>query len=451
MIISPELLAKYDVSLPRYTSYPTLPHWDLKHFDASKALQILIRRIQTHPEVSLYVHLPFCESLCTFCGCNKRITKNHKVEAPYIQSVLEEWRLYKSQLPSKPIICSIHLGGGTPTFFSPDHLKLLVTGLLNGLNICNTYEFSVEVHPNTCTVQHLKTLYDLNFRRLSVGIQDFDPEVQYIIHRNQTFDKTRYIIEEARKIGFTGINVDLVYGLPLQTRDSIAYTLEKIQQLKPDRIAYYAYAHVPWKSKAQRRYTEKDLPSSVERLQMFLFARNWLLSIGYEQVGMDHFALPNDPLTIALKSGNLNRNFMGYTPDTTPVLIGLGASSISDFNGAYVQNFKEVESYQSAIASGNLAFEKGHLMSEADVVIRKHIMEVMCKGQLNIPTIITTDHRRYLESKIDQFINDGLLKWEDGSLQITEVGQILIRNIASIFDPYLYLSGIRENVFSKSI
>lgn len=451
MRISSELLAKYEISLPRYTSFPTLPHWDQNHFQPSKAIQLLKNQVLLDPRVSLYIHLPFCESLCTFCGCNKRITRNHQVEAPYIQSILEEWRLYKMLLPTQPVISHIHLGGGTPTFFSPEQLTILITGLLNGQKTAEEYEFSVEVHPNTCTTEHLKTLYNLGFRRISVGIQDFDPKVLYSINRNQTFEKTRSIIEEARNIGFTGINVDLVYGLPLQTLDSIAYTLEKIEKLKPHRIAYYAYAHVPWKSKAQRRYTEKDLPASADRFNMFLFARKWLLSTGYVQVGMDHFAMPHDPLSIAFKAGELNRNFMGYTTDTSPTLIGLGASSISDFNTAYVQNYKEVETYQSVIASGQLAIEKGHLLTEEDITIKRHIMDVMCKGKIKLPNDLSPEHLAYIEEKITEFINDGLLQWENESLVATEAGLLLIRNIASIMDPYLYRLGMRDNVFSKSI
>lgn len=447
-----DAIIKYEQPLPRYTSYPTVPFWDVDRFDAQMALNILKQSIQTEPEISLYIHLPYCESLCTFCGCNRRITKNHAVEQPYIDALLEEWRLYLLQMPQPPVITHLHLGGGTPTFFAPSELKRLINGIVAENTLSTTYEFSIEVHPNTCTHEHIDVLAELGFRRISVGVQDFDPRVQYIINRHQTFEKTQDIIEYARSKGFTGVNVDLVYGLPLQTVDSIELTIDQIAQLRPDRIAYYAYAHVPWKSKAQRRYTEDDLPSAREKIQMFLSAREKLQRLGYEQIAMDHFALPDDPLTKAWHTQRLHRNFMGYTTDSTPVLIGLGASSISDFNGSFAQNFKEVENYLDKVKTGKLPIERGHLSSSLDKYIATHIMQVMCTGKVKIPaSALSGQHSEYISEQIQRFLNDGLLTWEGDSLQITELGQILLRNIASIFDTYLFNQGLKENMFSKSV
>lgn len=413
---------------------------------------MLKRSMLTKPDVSIYIHLPYCESLCTFCGCNRRITKNHAVEQPYIDAVLEEWRLYLLKMPQPPVITHIHLGGGTPTFFSPSELKRLIDGIVRRHKLSPNYEFSIEVHPNTCTYEHIDVLSDLGFRRISVGIQDFDPRVQFIINRNQTFEKTQDIIEYARSKGFTGVNVDLVYGLPMQTLDSVALTMDKIAKLKPDRIAYYAYAHVPWKSKAQRRYTEADLPSAREKIQMFLLARDRLQQLGYEQIAMDHFALPNDSMTKAWRDQSLHRNFMGYTTDLTPLLIGLGASSISDFNGNYTQNYKEVEKYLDEIKAGKLPIERGHLSSEMDNLIRAHIMQVMCEGKVKIPAnALSGEHFEFIDSQIKQFLTDGILTWENESLQVTELGQILLRNVASIFDTYLFYRGLTEKMFSKSV
>ncbi|GCD78320.1 coproporphyrinogen-III oxidase [Thermaurantimonas aggregans] len=452
MSLSIETIIKYERPLPRYTSYPTVPFWDAEHFDAEKALGVLRQSMLTKPDVSIYIHLPYCESLCTFCGCNRRITKNHTVEQPYIDAILEEWRLYQLQMPQPPVITHIHLGGGTPTFFSPSELKRLIDGIVGRHKLSPIYEFSIEVHPNTCTYEHIDVLADIGFRRISVGIQDFDPRVQYIINRNQTFEKTRDIIEYARFKGFAGVNVDLVYGLPLQTVESIKHTTEKIAELMPDRIAYYAYAHVPWKSKAQRRYTEADLPSAREKIQMFLSARERLKKLGYEQIAMDHFALPNDSMTKAWHSKSLHRNFMGYTTDSTPLLIGLGASSISDFNGNFAQNYKEVEKYLGEVKAGKLPIERGHLSSEMDKLIADYIMQVMCTGMVKIPTdALSKEHLEFIANQLQNFIEDGILTWEGESLQVTELGQLLLRNIAAVFDTYLFYKGLKENMFSKSV
>lgn len=452
MEISFSTISKYEQPLPRYTSYPTVPFWNTEEFSPEPAFNALQRQLASNPEVSLYIHLPYCESLCTFCGCNRRITKNHHVEEPYISALLKEWGMFQFQMPVSPVIANIHLGGGTPTFFAPVRLERLISHLIRNHKLSDNYEFSIEVHPNTCTHQHIDVLSDLGFRRISVGIQDFDPKVQFIINRNQTFEKTREVIEYARDRGFTGINVDLVYGLPLQTMDSIKLTMEKISVLKPDRIAYYAYAHVPWKSKAQRRYTEKDLPQGFEKIKMFLNARKTLFGLGYLQVGMDHFALPQDDLASAWMNHTLRRNFMGYTTNASPVIIGLGASSISDFNGAYTQNYKEVESYLSAISERKLPIERGHIMSTVDLAIRDCIMDVMCRGKIQLPReLFQKAQMDYMNTKIEEFLSDGVIVRQGDSFKTTDLGNLLLRNIAAIFDSYLFEKGHRENMFSKSV
>ncbi|MFN3951673.1 MAG: oxygen-independent coproporphyrinogen III oxidase [Thermaurantimonas sp.] len=452
MNISPSLIAKYEQPLPRYTSYPTVPFWKTDEFDQREAFRRLESQMLQNSEVSIYIHLPYCESLCTFCGCNRRITKNHSVEEPYINALLEEWRLLQLRMPVHPVITHLHLGGGTPTFFSPRNLERMINHIVGAHKLSETYEFSIEVHPNTCTFQHIDTLADLGFRRISVGIQDFDPKVQYIINRNQTFEKTREIIDYAREKGFTGVNVDLVYGLPLQTLESIRLTLDKVAKIQPQRIAYYAYAHVPWKSKAQRRYSEEDLPSASEKITMFLSARQLLMEQGYNQVGMDHFALPDDGLTLAWSANRLHRNFMGYTTDSTRTLIGLGASSISDFYGAYIQNLKETEAYIHAISQGTLPIERGHILSDRDIAIRKCIMNVMCNRKIYFPKdIFSHDHLEYIIATIESFIQDEALIWDGESLTPTDFGQLILRNIAAIFDSYLFEKGLTENMFSKSV
>lgn len=289
------LLNKYDLPLPRYTSYPTVPYWEKETVTADRWKHAVIETFKREKgELSIYIHLPFCENLCTFCACNKRITTNHRVEEPYLEAVLKEWEMYRSILPSEPVIREIHLGGGTPTFFSPDNLVTLIRGITGNAKISPDHEFSVEVHPNFTREEHLEKLASVGFRRISLGVQDFDPAVQYVINRIQSFEKTKEVVDWARKHGYNSVNIDLIYGLPLQTLSSIDLTISRIKVLKPDRIAFYSYAFVPWKSKAQRRYTKADLPNANEKWKMYQSGKTLLSAQGYKAIGMDHFALPKD-------------------------------------------------------------------------------------------------------------------------------------------------------------
>src|ERR1035437_2317481 len=299
---------KYDLPLPRYTSYPTVPYWEKARITVEKWKKAVIDTFKIeNGELSIYIHLPFCENLCTFCACNKRITTNHKVEEPYLVSVLKEWEMYRALLPSEPIIREIHLGGGTPTFFSPDNLVALIKGITKNSKIAPDHEFSIEVHPNYTKEEHLAQLANVGFNRISLGVQDFDPAVQYVINRVQSFEKTKEVVEWARKHGYNSINIDLIYGLPKQTVDSIDFTIKKVKDLKPDRIAFYSYAYVPWKSKAQRRYTKADLPKANEKWKMYQLGKTMLTAQGYKAIGMDNFALPNDKLFDAVSNGTMNR------------------------------------------------------------------------------------------------------------------------------------------------
>ena len=328
------LLRKYDVPVPRYTSYPTVPDWNTEVFQIEDYRERLLQAFASYKEdgLSLYIHLPFCESLCTYCGCNTRITVNHAVEKPYIEGLLKEWSMYLHILPDRPILKELHLGGGTPTFFSPEHLKLLLEALLKTVVLHPDFEFSFEGHPANTTYAHLKVLRELGFSRVSFGIQDFDPRVQLAINRLQSFEQVCDVTRWSRELGYGSVNFDLIYGLPFQTRKSIEHTIEKVAELMPDRIAFYSYAHVPWKRPGQRAYSEKDLPSAYEKQQLNQFGHRQLLALGYELVGMDHFALPEDELLKAMKNGRLHRNFMGYTTNPGKLLMGLGVSSISDIH-----------------------------------------------------------------------------------------------------------------------
>jgi oxygen-independent coproporphyrinogen-3 oxidase len=323
-VINPLLIRKYNQPVPRYTSYPTVPFWN-DEADSEQWQKQFKERFDIHNAgngISIYVHLPFCESLCTYCGCNKKITTNHSVEEEYLQAIEKEWKIYRKLMAQTPVIREIHLGGGTPTFFSPANLQRLITALLENSIVHPQHEFSIEGHPNNTTMAHLSMLNSLGFQRISFGVQDLDPNVQRIINRIQPIGKVQEATELSRLAGFTSINFDLIYGLPLQTIESIQNTIRQVIQLKPDRIAFYSYAHVPWTSKGQRLFDENDLPGAEEKIEMYLAGKELLLANGYFDIGMDHFALPTDELYIARNKGNLHRNFMGYTTQNSGLLLG---------------------------------------------------------------------------------------------------------------------------------
>ncbi len=447
------LLSTYDKPLPRYTSYPTVPFWKPETMHSQIWSESLSMQFDTSKrKLALYIHLPFCENLCTFCGCNKRITKNHKVEEPYIDTLIKEWQLYLKLWPEKPIIEEIHLGGGTPTFFAPKELNRLLSAILDSSQVAENYEFSVEVHPNATREEHLKTLAELGFKRISIGIQDFDEKVQYIINRNQTFEQTERVFQWAHKYGFTGFNVDLVYGLPLQTKESIKMTVELIALLKPHRIAYYSYAHVPWKSKAQRRYTEADLPPAADKLEMYLLGKELLSEQGFIPIGMDHFALPNDALFKAKKQGKLHRNFMGYTTNLAELNIGLGASAIGATQSAFMQNIKEVEDYQAVVNQGEFPIHTGHLLTVQEQKVKQFILDLMCNCKLHFnATDFEDKHYQAIVNRLPELQAEGLIILDHNHLTLTEVGEIFSRVVASVFDENLFGSGSREGMFSKAV
>ncbi|SDL64318.1 oxygen-independent coproporphyrinogen-3 oxidase [Daejeonella rubra] len=449
-----QLINKYHVAAPRYTSYPTVPYWDTAAPDLNKwkeSVEFSFKQSNADNGISLYVHLPFCESLCTYCGCNTRITKNHQVEDPYIHAVLKEWKLYREILGEKPLIREIHLGGGTPTFFAAENLYLLINGIMNGSDLHPDAEFSFEAHPNNTTEAHLRTLYDLGFRRLSLGIQDFDPKVQKIINRMQSFEQVEKVTAQAREIGYTSINFDLIYGLPLQTYEGLGDTVLQVEKLMPDRIAFYSYAHVPWIKPGQRSFTEDDLPSVTEKQRLYELGRQMFISMGYEEIGMDHFALSTDSLYKAERSGKLHRNFMGYTHQYTQLMIGLGVSSISDSWFAFAQNVKKVEDYYDLINKGQLPVFKGHHLTEEDLLIRKHILNLMCKGKtewdnslpLNQALSAGLERAKLLEE-------DGLVEIGENSLTVTNQGKRFLRNICMALDARLWAEQPEAQLFSMA-
>ncbi len=449
-----QLAQKYNIAAPRYTSYPTVPYWDNQLFDIDQwksSLRKSFEESNSEDGISLYIHLPFCESLCTYCGCNTRITKNHSVEEPYIDAVLQEWDKYLAILVDIPIIKEIHLGGGTPTFFSAVNLKKLIEGLLKDAYPHPAAEFSFEAHPANTNADHLQILYELGFRRLSLGIQDFDPTVQHIINRHQTYEQVSQVTQQARQIGYNSINYDLVYGLPLQTMEGLINTMNQVASLLPDRIAFYSYAHVPWIKPGQRLFTERDLPDTEAKNKLYKIGRCLLLNYGYKEVGMDHFALPADTLSHAENSGHLHRNFMGYTHQHTKLLIGLGVSAISDAWYAFGQNVKTVEEYLNLVKQ-DLPIIKGHILTGEDLMLRKHINNIMCKGYTTWDEPV--DHCEALFDGLERLKSledDGLVEISSQELRVTPIGKRFLRNICMAFDARLWAKQPQSQLFSMAI
>lgn len=450
-----DLVQKYNVPGPRYTSYPTVPYWDVDSFSGKQWNTTVLQAFTESQDegISIYIHLPFCESMCTFCGCHKRITKRHDVELPYIQAILKEWELYHALLSAKPLIKELHLGGGTPTFFSPENLKTLIEGILRFGKKATDMEFSFEGHPNNTTKGHLQALYDVGFRRVCYGVQDYNLSVQRAINRVQPFENVKNVTEWAREIGFTSVGHDIIYGLPFQDTDHVKETIIKTNALKPDRIAFYSYAHVPWlKGNGQRGFKDSDLPSTEVKKAQYELGKRMLGEFGYKDVGMDHFALPTDSLYKALVNGTLHRNFMGYTPFKTKLMIGLGASSISDSWYGFAQNVKNVEEYESLVSQGVIPIFRGHILNKEDQIMRKHILNIMCqfKTDWNEEEEAIVDFRKIVDN-LSELQTDGLVVIDDRSIEVTEKGRPFVRNISMAFDLKLHRKKPDTRIFSMTV
>ncbi len=449
------LFDKYNIPAPRYTSYPTVPSWENTPNEQQWKERIKNQYAKYgHEGISMYVHLPFCESICTYCGCNKVITKNHSFEDNYIDALLQEWRMYKKLFGTAPLIKEIHLGGGTPTFFSPDNLRRLIEYIKVGTKVAEDAVLSVEVHPSYTTEAHLKTLNQLGFNRISVGIQDFDPIVQNAISRIQTFEEVEEKMKLIRHYGFDSVNFDLIFGLPFQTLNSIEDTLQKVAILNPDRIAFYGYAHVPWTSRAQRKFSDDDIPQGEEKRRLYELGQSILHEQGYSEIGMDHFAKKEDELYKAFENGELHRNFMGYTTAKSKFLIGLGASSISDSGNAYVQNEKNFLRYQKAIAEGHFPIIRGHLLSEEDLIVKHHILNLMC--QFKTRFVQSPLEKMVLEGvseRLSAMEDDGLVACLNNGILLSGNGRPFVRNVCMALDPYIHKrkNNSQKPRFSKAV
>jgi len=449
------LIQKYNIPGPRYTSYPTVPFWDKEGIALEDWKQTTKKSFNESNDVegiSLYIHLPFCESLCTFCACHKKITKRHEVEQPYIETVLKEWDLYCDLLVDRPKIREIHLGGGTPTFFSSENLKKLIDGIFNRADKFEIFDFSFESHPNLTSEEQLQTLYDLGSRRNSFGIQDYDPKVQKAIHRVQSFEQVKKVHDLSRKIGYDSISHDLIFGLPFQTEDSIRNTIKNTIELKPDRIAYYSYAHVPWiKGVGQRGFEDSDLPKDDEKRHLYELGKQLFFDNGYVEVGMDHFALPSDSLHKAMEAKKLHRNFMGYTAGKTELMIGLGMSSISDSWYAFAQNEKTIEDYTEKVNAGIIPIFRGHLLTDADLIIRKHILNLMCNLETEWKIGLDEKVKSEIVHRLQAIIDDGLIEVSENKITVKEEGRMFVRNICMAFDLRLIENKPDTRIFSMTI
>lgn len=449
------LINKYNIPGPRYTSYPTVPYWDEEAFLPEQWEKTVIRSFnESHRKegISIYIHLPFCENLCTFCACHKRITKQHAVETPYLESVLKEWNLYLNLFDEKPKLKELHLGGGTPTFFSPENLKILLEGIFKTVEVAENPEFSFEGHPNNTTKAHLQTLYDLGFRRCSFGVQDYDLKVQKAINRIQPFENVKKVTERAREMGYKSISHDLVFGLPHQTWDAMEFTIRKTLELKPDRLAFYSYAHVPWiKGVGQRGFDENDLPTGEEKRKLYENGKKLLQELGYIEVGMDHFSFSHDDLYQSLIEKKLHRNFMGYTSSNTQLMIGLGMSAISDSWYGFAQNEKSVEAYQARVEAGEIPVFRGHLLNEEDLIIRRHILNLMCQLETTFTRDNTFSELPNALEKLKEMQEDGLVEISSQRIKITETGRAFTRNVAMAFDLRMMRKQPETRLFSMTV
>lgn len=446
------LVSKYNVPGPRYTSYPTVPYWDADSFSVAGWKKTL-QNSTKDKGISLYIHLPFCESLCTFCGCTKRITKNHLVEKPYIQALLKELAMYRDILGHKPVIKQLHLGGGTPTFFSAENLEDLLIGIFKIADKAAKAEFSFEGHPNNTTVEHLKMFNRNGFIRVCYGVQDYNETVQIAINRIQPFENVEAATLNAREAGYTSVGHDIIFGLPFQTKDDVIHTVIQTIKLMPDRIAFYSYAHVSWiKGNGQRGYSEENLPSPEQKRHQYEIGKKMLLQAGYVEIGMDHFALKTDDLYKAQQNGNIHRNFMGYTSSKTDVMIGLGVSAIGDSWYGFAQNVKTLKEYYECLRNDELPVMRGHILNDEDLIIRQHILSLMCNFETSwdIETMQISEIEDIL-SKLSEMQLDGLIEISENQLKVTEAGKPYVRNVCLPFDLRLQRKKPETKLFSMTV
>ena len=446
-IVAPGLLPQLEINGPRYTSYPTADRFseafDAQAYAATLAARAELSRHRSAAPLSLYVHIPFCESVCYYCACNKVITKHHERAAEYLHALNLEIELHRRALGEPQVVSQLHFGGGSPTFLSDAELAGLMASLQRAFRLAPGAELSIEVDPRTVDAGRLASLRNLGFNRISFGVQDFDPAVQKAVHREQSEAMVRNLVDHARALGFTSINTDLIFGLPLQTPASFARTVQQIGALRPDRIALYAYAHLPSRFKPQRRILSADLPLAGARVQMLQGAIEGFLAQGYRYIGMDHFALPDDSLAVAQREGKLHRNFQGYTTQPDSDLIGLGVSAIGGVGASYAQNAKTLPEYYDALRQGRFAIVRGIALNAEDLLRRDVIMALMCQGRVEFTAIEAAHEVKFARhfapelARLARFVEIGLVRVDEHAIDVTPAGWFFVRVLAMVFDEAL--------------
>lgn len=453
VLMADPLIAKYDIAGPRYTSYPTVPYWESTPGE-SQWLEHVGRALEAGDQgAALYVHIPFCRTLCTFCGCNTRITRSHSFVMPYVHALHAELDLYLRPLGRQQLeLGELHLGGGTPTFLSAEELEILLAGLFTRVRLRTGAIASIEVDPRVTGAEQLRVLARHGFRRISLGVQDFDPRVQEIVNRVQSEARVDEVTRAARALGFDSVNFDLIYGLPLQTLASIEDTMDAVCRLRPDRIALYGYAHVPWIKPGQRRFTEADVPQGEYRRKLRELGRERLEREGYREIGLDHFALESDSLWKAQQSGAMHRNFMGYTEAFTRPLIGLGVSSIGDAGDAFAQNEKDLRHYQLRVQRAELPIHRGHVLDREDQILRRHILRLMTRLETrwDAPEDYT-DYLATVATRLTEPAADHLIELRPASCRVTDKGRAYLRNICMAFDARLSRRVPDKELFSRTL
>ncbi len=439
-----ELLAKYDVAGPRYTSYPTAPHFQTEWDHSALREEFVHDNRSSQSPLSLYVHLPFCEERCWFCGCTTVITRDHRASAVYLEDLEREMDLVASNCNHRRPVIQVHLGGGTPTFFLPEELLRLARGLRSRFNFVPELEFSVEIDPRHLTPEHIEVFRQVGCKRASLGIQDFNTEVQLAVHRFQPRELVETAVNRLREAGFRSINFDLIYGLPRQTPASFGQTVRQALAMKPDRFALFSYAHLPAIKPAQRIFDrQQTLPSSADKLLMMVGAVQILNDNGYHCIGMDHFARPNDDLAVAQREGRLHRNFQGYTTGAGASLLGFGMSAISSSPRSYRQNCRDLALYRQRARAGQLPIERAYLLTDEDVIRRSVIQRVMCDGRIHFDELsseLGINFRSHFSAELSglgDLAQDGLIELHENEIVVTPIGRLLVRVVAMRFDAYL--------------
>lgn len=456
LIFDADLIKRYDTAGPRYTSYPTAVQFHAD-FGETEHRQALARSNTLGGPLSLYFHIPFCDTVCYYCACNKIATKDRARSAPYLDLLEKEMDLIARDVDSPRVVDQLHWGGGTPTFLSGDEMRRLMAATRErfALRDDDKGEYSIEIDPREANAATVKLLRELGFNRMSLGVQDFDPKVQQAVNRIQSPEETFAVLDAARAEGFHSVSIDLIYGLPHQNVTSFLKTLDRVLEARPDRLSVFNYAHLPTRFKPQRRINEADLPAPTEKLAILQASIEHLTVAGYVFIGMDHFALPNDSLAIAQREGSLHRNFQGYTTHAECDLLAFGVSSISQVAGCYSQNVKDMDAYEAALKAGRLPIERGLCMTEDDHIRRDLIMELICQFNLDYASfgarhgIHVQDYFADALERLQPMVADGLLDMDDHGIRVLPRGRLLIRNVCMVFDRYL--GGQVMQRFSKVI